>query len=314
MNTIRTLDVPSLEPKIKHQTIIQTFEALLPGESFIIHNDHDPRPLYYELLSKKGNILTFDYLENGPQLWRVLVKRRPLAADQVTVADIAAADYRKAEVFGRYGIDFCCGGNITVKEAAQQVGITEAALIAELEDASQKTAFLPEKDFISMKAGELIDHIVSTHHRFVKENSQAIEQLVTKVASRHQLQHPELKQLEARVLHLLKELQLHLRKEEHILFPAILLLEQQQQENAPHRGIVLSGVKMLRAEHESSGEELRAFRELTNGYALPEDACNSYTMLFEMLKRFESDLLIHIHLENNILFPKAVQLEQQLSQ
>jgi len=165
-----------------------------------------------------------------------------------------------------------------------------------------------------MKAGELIDHIVSTHHRFVKENTPAIEQMVTKVANRHQQQHPELKQLEAGVLHFLKELQLHLRKEEHILFPAITQLEQQNKDIELHKGIIRSAVKILRGEHESSGEELRTFRELTNGYALPEDACNSYTMLFEMLKRFESDLLIHIHLENNILFPKAVQLEQQLSQ
>ncbi len=82
MNTIKTLDVPSLPLAVKHKTIIQTFDDLLPGESFIIHNDHDPKPLYHELIRKKGDILTFDYLENGPVLWRVLVTKKPLAANE----------------------------------------------------------------------------------------------------------------------------------------------------------------------------------------------------------------------------------------
>ncbi|PWV51484.1 DUF2249 domain-containing protein [Chitinophaga sp. S165] len=82
MNTIKTLDVPSLQQAIKHKTVIQTFDDLLPGEAFIIHNDHDPKPLYHELMRKKGDIFTFDYLENGPAIWRVLVKKKPLPTDE----------------------------------------------------------------------------------------------------------------------------------------------------------------------------------------------------------------------------------------
>lgn len=313
MNTTATLDVPAISPAIRRQTLIQTFEALLPGDSFIIHNDHDPRPLYYELLSKKGNILTFEYLENGPSLWRVLVKKRLQSPDQITVADIAAADYRKAEVFGKYGIDFCCGGNITLKEAAAQVNITEETLIAALEAATLNTPFQPAKNFIDQTADELIDYIVSRHHRYVKENIPVIEQLVTKVAKVHGGEQPGLQELEAGTLAFLKDLQLHLHKEEHILFPAILQLEKEPYETS-RRGLVLSAVKVMRAEHASSGEELHAFRLLTNNYTLPESACNTYAFLFNKMKEFEADLLVHIHLENNILFPKAVQLEQQLLQ
>lgn len=312
MDTITTLEVPAIFPAIRHQTLIQTFEALQPGESFIIHNDHDPRPLYYELLSKKGNILTFDYLQNGPEHWQVLVKKRIQSPDQITVADIAA-DYRKAEVFGNYGIDFCCGGNITLKEAAAQVNVTEETLIAALEAATKNTPFQPAKNFIDQTADELIDYIVSAHHRYVKENIPVIEQLVTKVAKVHGDEQSGLPELEACTLAFLKDLQLHLHKEEHILFPAILQLEKDPHDTS-RRGLVLSAVKLMRAEHESSGEELHAFRLLTNNYTLPESACNTYAFLFDKMKEFEADLLIHIHLENNILFPKAVQLEQQLSQ
>ncbi|TWV98078.1 iron-sulfur cluster repair di-iron protein [Chitinophaga pinensis] len=313
MNTITTLDVPALPPAIRHQTLIQTFEALLPGESFIIHNDHDPRPLYYELLSKKGNILTFEYLQNGPDIWRVVVKKRIQSPDQITVADIAAADYRKAEVFGKYGIDFCCGGNITLKEAAAQAGITTETLVTALEAATKNTSFHSEKNFIDQTADKLIDYIVSTHHRYVKENIPVIEQLVTKVAKVHRAEQAGLQQLETATRSFLKDLQLHLHKEEHILFPAILQLTKDPHD-VSRRGLVLSAVKLMRAEHESSGEELHAFRQLTNNYTLPESACNTYAFLFNKMKEFEADLLIHIHLENNILFPKAVQLKQQLSQ
>ncbi|ACU63205.1 iron-sulfur cluster repair di-iron protein [Chitinophaga pinensis] len=312
MTTITTLDVPALSPAIRHQTLIQTFEALLPGDSFIIHNDHDPRPLYYELLSKKGNILTFEYLQDGPDLCRVIVKKRTQSPDQITVADITAADYRKAEVFGKYGIDFCCGGNITLKEAAAKANITEETLLSELEAITKNTPFQLAKNFINQTADELIDYIVSTHHRYVKENIPVIEQLVTKVAKVHGAEQPELQHFEAGTLAFLKDLQLHLHKEEHILFPAILQLEKEPHDTSG-RELVLSAVKVMRAEHEASGEELQAFRQLTNNYTLPESACNTYAFLFNKMKEFEADLLIHIHLENNILFPKAVQLEQQLS-
>ncbi|SHN11104.1 iron-sulfur cluster repair di-iron protein [Chitinophaga sp. CF418] len=314
MNTTRILDVPSLAPAVKHQTIIQTFDALLPGEEFIIHNDHDPKPLYYELISKKGNIVTFDYLENGPSLWRVLVKKRASDPDQVTVADIAAADYRKADIFAKHGIDFCCGGNITLKEAARRRGIDEATLISELDNVTRE-GVLPAEDYINQDLHVLIDHIAGTHHQYVRENAPIIEQLAIKVARRHGKEHPELIGLETGTIAFLDDLQQHMEKEERILFPAIIQLEAlQTKEASPAKSSILSAIKVMRAEHDTSGEDLRTFRRLTNDYALPVGACNSYTLLFEKMKAFEADLLRHIHLENNILFPKAAQLEESLSQ
>lgn len=236
-------------------------------------------------------------------------------SNQMTVAEITAADYRKADVFIRHGIDFCCGGNISVNEAARRAGIAAATLIAELDEVDKKAPLHPSEDYVSQDMHTLIDYIVNTHHRYVSEHAPIIEQLVIKVAARHGNAHPELKELEIGTLSFLEDLQLHMKKEEHVLFPAIIELEEAQTTDTSYKtDFILSAIKMMRAEHEASGDELHTFRKLTNNYTLPDGACNSYTLLFEKMKAFEADLHIHIHLENNILFPKAAQLEHQLPQ
>lgn len=233
--------------------------------------------------------------------------------DQVTVADMAAADYRNADVFAKLGIDFCCGGNITLKEAARRRGIDEAVLLAELDKATRETA-PPSDDYINLDLHVLIDHIVGAHHRYVRENAPIIAQLASKVARRHGREHPELVELETGAIGFLDDLQQHMEKEERVLFPAIVRLEQlQHSDESPAKSFIVSAIKVMRAEHDTSGEDLRVFRKLTNDYALPEGACNSYTLLFEKMKAFEADLMRHIHLENNILFPKAAELEQSVS-
>src|SRR5690606_9100747 len=118
------LDVTQIEPRLKHPTIFEQFDALERGEHFIIHNDHDPRPLYYQLLGERGNIFTWDYVETGPETWRVEIANP--AAPEETVGEIAAKDMRKADAFKKLGIDFCCGGKKTLKEAAAEAGLTEA--------------------------------------------------------------------------------------------------------------------------------------------------------------------------------------------
>src|SRR5690606_20252059 len=129
--TIDILDVTVIEPRFKHPTIFNKFDSLEPGQSFVIHNDHDPKPLYYQLLGERGNIFQWEYLLSGPEYWEVKISKN--SADKgPTVGDIAAKDYRKAEVFKKFGIDFCCGGKKTTKEACEEVGITEAELEAEL--------------------------------------------------------------------------------------------------------------------------------------------------------------------------------------
>ena len=117
------LNVTLLEPRMKHPTIFARFDELSPGESLTIHNDHDPKPLYYQLLGERGNIFTWEYLEQGPQWWKVKISKRISGESDETLGEIVAKDMHKAQIFKKYGIDFCCGGKKTVKQACEEKGI-----------------------------------------------------------------------------------------------------------------------------------------------------------------------------------------------
>lgn len=304
------LDVTQIEPRLKHPTIFEHFDALEQGESFIIHNDHDPRPLYYQLLGERGNIFTWEYLESGPEHWQVQIAKPAAEKVEETVGEIAAKDMRKAEVFKKLGIDFCCGGKKTLKEAIAELGLTEERVKEELARAEAAGAGQVTHDFDSWDLGFLADYINNVHHKYVRESGPIIEQLAEKVASRHGAVHPELFGLAKGLKELMAELYSHLQKEERVLFPAIKAL-QSNDETAQMTVGIEGPVHMMEAEHDSAGDELRALRKLTRDYELPADACNSYTYLFDKIKEFENDLFQHIHLENNILFPKALKLEKE---
>lgn len=299
------LNVTQIEPRLKHATIFDHFDALESGEGFTILNDHDPKPLYYQLLGERGNIFTWEYVEAGPEWWRVQITK-PAKEKQDTVGDIAVKDIRKAEVFKRLGIDFCCGGKQSLKDAAQAVGIDEKQLQEELAKAENIQALTTTLDFNHWDIGFLADYIYNVHHRYIREQGPVIEQLADKVALRHGAEHNELLALANGMHEFMAHLYDHIEKEENQLFPILKQLEQKDEEGLKKVGEIL---KFMEHEHASAGEELRHFRELTKDYKLPANACNSYTYLYDKIKEFESDLFQHIHLENNILFPKAAQLE-----
>jgi len=310
------LNVSLIEPKLKHPTIFKHFDELDGGESFIIDNDHDPKPLYYQLLGERGNIFTWEYLEEGPQRWKVRIAKRAADEQQETVGEIAAKDIRKAEVFKKMGIDFCCGGNKTLKEASAEAGISEDRIHEALKEI-ENAPVSPSVDYNKWELDFLSDYIVNTHHRYVKENAELINGLAQKVANHHGENHPELHKLAQSTHHFLQDLINHMAKEEGILFPAIK--EAVSRKNNPNykgdyqKGSVKQPIMMMQKEHEISGEDLSFFRKLTHDYTLPEDACNSYNYLFQKMQEFETDLQQHIHLENNILFPKALKLDASLN-
>jgi regulator of cell morphogenesis and NO signaling len=220
-----------------------------------------------------------------------------------TVGEIAANDIRKAEVFRKLGIDFCCGGKQTLKEAAQQAGITEAQLKDALEKAPSAGTAYPKHDFAGWDAPFLVDYIIHVHHRYIRETAPILENLTMKVAGRHGAQHPELIPLAKGIRDLLYHLLVHLDKEENILFPII-----RQLSSHPEKSLSVSApIRILEKEHQEAGDELKHFRKLSQDYILPPDACGSYSYLFNKMKEFEDDLFQHIHLENNILFPKVLQ-------
>lgn len=239
-----------------------------------------------------------------------MMKTEQLGANEETIGEIVAKDIRKAEAFKKLGIDFCCGGKKTVREALAEVGVSRELFDEELaKAATQQSGVVPHR-FDTWKLGFLTDYIHQVHHQYIRENGPILEQLAEKVANRHGAQHPELNNLLQVLQQLINDLYHHIEKEEQILFP---LIKQLEQNGASSVSDVDTPIERMEAEHEDAGEELRTLRQLTKDYALPIDACNSYTYLFQKLEEFEADLFQHIHLENNILFPKAIALEKSKS-
>ncbi|HSV12250.1 MAG TPA: iron-sulfur cluster repair di-iron protein [Hanamia sp.] len=309
------LNVTAIEPKLKHPTIFVKFDELKAGESLTIHNDHDPKPLYYQLLGERGNVFTWEYLEQGPTLWRVKISKRPEGTADETLGEIAAKDLRKAEVFKKYGLDFCCGGKKTVKEACAEKGIDVTKVEQELQN-SDKTSFaarpLPYNDW---NLDFLADYIVNTHHSYVKKTIPDIKAYAEKVAKVHGAHHPELLQINKLAQEVCDEMSAHMVKEETVLFPYVKqLVASKNSGNGKVKfgnlDSVETPINLMEMEHEVVGNNMDEIRKISNNYALPEDACASYSFLFKTLDEFENDLHIHVHLENNILFPKAVNLEK----
>ncbi|HJW18085.1 MAG TPA: iron-sulfur cluster repair di-iron protein [Flavisolibacter sp.] len=305
------LNVTLIEPRLKHPTIFKHFDALKAGQAFQILNDHDPKPLYYQMLGERGNVFTWEYLEKG-SWWRVQIRKND--GDVETLGEIATKDLRKAEIFKKYGLDFCCGGKKTVRQACADKGIDATKVEEELQNA-EVAAFTRPLPYNDWSLGFLADYIVNTHHSYVTKSLPELKAYAAKVAKVHGGHHPELVPVRQLVEDIDQELTEHMVKEENILFPFIKQLEASKNNGknleAAGFGTVQNPINMMEHEHEAVGKNLEKIRVLTNNYSIPEDACASYKLLFKMLEEFESDLFTHIHLENNILFPKALKLEKQ---
>ena len=308
------LDVTAIEPKHKHPTIFQYFDALEPGESFVISNDHDPKPLYYQMLGERGQTFYWEYLEEGPETWKVRLTKMT-GEQQETVGELAAKDLRKAEVFKKYGIDFCCGGSKTLDEACEEKGLDKESVEKELE--GNQTQAMQFVRFNQWKPAFLADFIVENHHQFVKNRIPEIKKYLHKIAQVHGPNHPELHNLKDAFSYLADELKHHMKKEEDILFPYVRELQEAVMKNRttekPHFGSVENPIRMMEQEHQNAGDNMENIRRITSDYTPPEDACASYHFAFQMLEEFDGDLHQHIHLENNILFPEAKKMEEWVS-
>src|SRR5690606_23789856 len=270
------------------------------------HNDHDPKPLYYQLLGERGNCFSWKYLANGPEVWEVEIMKN--IRDAETVGEIAAKDMKKAELLKKLGIDFCCGGRKTLEEACIDKGLDVTRVQQELETSASESHGI-QLDFDSFPLSFLADYIVNVHHGYLNQNLPSIEELAQKVAEHHGHANPFLLEVYSKVNELRCELVTHLKKEEQILFPSIKLLEAGSDQKAGF-GTINDPVNVMERDHEIAGEILKDIRRLTDDYNIPVNACNSVKMLYNKLSELESDLFQHIHLENNILFPKAVKMEK----
>lgn len=310
---IFVLNVTLIEPRLKHPTIFKHFDALKEGEAFEILNDHDPKPLYYQLLGERGNIFTWTYLEKGPQWWRVQIRKNDTESGE-TVGEIAAKDLRKAEVFKKYGIDFCCGGKKSLKQVCEEKGLDIAVVEAELENPTQPVS--SANDYNRWEPDFLADYIYNQHHLYYYNELPIIKGLITKVTQHHGSNHPELSYLYQAFAKLVEELGTHFMREEKVVFPFIKALVQAKRSG--NREVLNSQpslsepIHIMEEDHEAAGEILEAMQKISNNYTAPADACNSYQFLYKKLKELDEDLHQHIHLENNILFPKALKLDKEL--
>lgn len=218
------------------------------------------------------------------------------------VGDIAARSSHCARVLEGAGIDYCCGGKKTLAQACEAAGVPPEKVVAALEVPPSEEG----PDFLAMPLDGLIDHLLETHHVFTRAALARLDGLSTKVAGVHGERHPELLEVRRLFEALRDDLTAHLVKEEQILFPFVVACL-----SGRPRGPIASAegpVHVMNREHEETGEVLRTLRRLTHDYTPPADGCGSYRALYAGLAELEADLHQHIHLESNILFPRALEL------
>lgn len=312
MTTISKIDVTVLEPRMKHPTIFKKFDEITAGESFIISNDHDPKPLYYQLLGERGNIFSWEYIENGPDNWLVKIQKNNSTIED-SIGELVAKDLRKAEVFKKFNIDFCCGGKKTLSQVCNDKQINIKDIESELEKLDS-TSESVSQNYNEWSLDFLVDFIINTHHKYVKNSLPILLEYTAKVAKVHGKEHLEVVAIYDLFKEASDELNLHMMKEETILFPYIkqLVNEKNSVNEGCSFGTVKNPIRMMEHEHDVVGNIFKTIRGLSNDYTPPEDACTTYKLSYKKLEEFENDLHQHIHLENNILFPKSIKLESEL--
>jgi regulator of cell morphogenesis and NO signaling len=229
-----------------------------------------------------------------------------------TVREIALNQPSSIRVFERFGIDYCCGGRKPLAVACTEQDVEIDQVLNALAQAAAEPS--PEEtDWSKESLESLTAHIISKHHEYVKKESPRLEQLAKKVLAAHGPNHPELTQITSAFQSLSEELSQHMMKEEMILFPYIVQLERSITGGGPRPhgcfGSVQSPIAMMTHEHDSAGELVAEMRRRSGNYTVPPDACPTFHAFYNGLKDYERDLHQHIHLENNIQFPRAIELE-----
>ncbi|MBE7441056.1 MAG: iron-sulfur cluster repair di-iron protein [Flavobacteriales bacterium] len=234
--------------------------------------------------------------------------------DDKTVAEIVTENIKTADVFKKNGIDFCCGGNVKVQEICAKKGVDYSKLKEDILNIG--IAPKGSSDFNTWDLDFLTDYIINTHHKYVKEANELIIQYSDKVAKVHGHHFTETIEINKLFHEIANELNMHMQKEEQILFPFIKEIAKAKKEGVrlapPPFGSIQNPINMMEMEHTDAGEILFKIKDLSNNHTPPEGACNTFKALYSKLEEYQNDLFQHIHLENNILFPKAIQFEQEL--
>ncbi len=231
------------------------------------------------------------------------------------IGQFVAEDFRTAAVFSEYGIDFCCRGNRPLDQVCEKNNIVLEDILEKLEISSTQVQHNVQA-FNTWPLDLLATYVEKTHHKYIESKIPVLLQFLTKLCKVHGESHPELIEINSLFVAVAGELAQHMKKEELVLFPRIKKMVESIEENKPvepaHFGTVQNPISMMEHEHDNAGQIFRDISKLSDGYTPPKDACNTYKVAFSMLDEFEKDLHLHIHLENNILFPKALKMEQKL--
>ena len=227
-----------------------------------------------------------------------------------TVGDIVTRRPALSGVLEQSGIDYCCGGKKTLEEACREKGLDPRSIISSLEEASLSAEQEPVVDPAVMSLTKLADHIEQTHHVYLRSELPRLNKIARKVASVHGKKDPRLHMVRETLHALADELSSHMMKEERILFPMVRQLEVSEEAPTFHCGTLANPIRQMELEHDQAGSALERLRELTEGFVPPEWACNTYRVLLDALAHLERDMHQHIHKENNVLFPRALEEER----
>lgn len=309
------LDITAVEESLKGDVLLEKFGCLPSGEHLVFKHDRDPRPLYFRLLEHTGRNFSWKQLEGGPEVWQVKVGKRSSFDGDDSIGHIVAADPRKAVVFKELGIDFSCGGARSLAEACELIGLDSESVARKLNDILPTMAY-PAMDFLHWDTGFFCKYLIDLHHGYVRANLPFLLEMSDKIARSYGAKYPELREVDTLVRQAASRLNSNMELEEDILFPYLTDLAFALKSNtrlaAPASGPVITAIYQMEAAHERIYDAFTKIRQLTAGYVVPSYVTHGFHILYKILQEFENDLQMHLHLENNILFPAAIRNENEL--
>ncbi len=296
----------------KPASIINKFDHLLPGNGFIIQEDKDPYRLYYQLLKEKGDTFSWEYLETGPKNWSIKISKLKEENKSQTLGEMAVSDNRKAMILRKYGLDFSFKGKKNLREACMEMGISTRNVERELNAMGQQSLFYTI-NYNSWELDYLADFILANHHTYTRKILQCITDEFEKSSNN------ESSQILQPLFDIFNEIHTNMLyvilQEEQILFPYIRFLAHVTKGHIPANtlpaGSIQDHISKIEMEHKKLGEQMEFVRSFTRNYTKPRIEYSFYSLVLQWLNEFDNDLHQHIHIENNILFPKAIKLEQE---
>jgi regulator of cell morphogenesis and NO signaling len=315
MKLPENLDLTVIEARLKYPAIAEKFEALRPGHAMVINNNDDSRSLYDQLIAERGQTLRWEPLENGPEKWQIKIMKNPGNNDEETIGKIISRDYRKSRALNIFDIDFSSGGNRTLGQAFEGKEQFMADVLLQWKTIDQ---LAPEKGmtFLNWDMAFLTRYIIQIHHQFVSTQTRFITELALKVADSNSSRNPEIKKVADLFAHAGKMLEIKGQQEEKTLFPYIIPLSETSTGGttlkAADFGQVSVPISLIQIESERVVADLRQIRKLTNNYVAPAYSSSTCPILYKLLAAYEADAHLHLHLENNILFPNAIKTENSL--